>query len=113
MKPTLSGGSGGSDSITSDDATRPQLAGSAASAIRLGYSPLTERIYAGKMEADGHTMRDAKTDVTSDVLAAIKHYCPPGKERIIRENGKPAYLLQVLPLSNAQRERPAQEEEPR
>lgn len=78
-----------------------RFAGAARSAIRLGYSPLTDRIYAGKMEADGQTMRDAKTDVTSDMLAAIKHYCPPGKERIIRENGKPAYLLQVLPLPNA------------
>lgn len=41
------------------------------SSLRIASSPLTGRIYCGKLNKAGTAFLDGKVDVTSDVMAAI------------------------------------------
>lgn len=42
--------------------------------LRVGCSPLTNNIYAGRLCVDGHTWRDGKQDVTVDALVAVAEH---------------------------------------
>lgn len=69
--------------------------------IRLGFSPVSRRIYAGRMGADGETMRDDCEDVTSDVLGNVIEYVGVGRSRRIVADGVPSYEISVRVLPPA------------
>ena len=60
--------------------------------IRLGVSPLTETVYAGKLLKDGITWAPGKQDVTSDFIKCVldkfgPHVDAPGCECEIQTSG--------------------------
>lgn len=67
------------------------------SRLRVACAAVSGRIYAGRIRADGKEFIGRQTDVTSDVLAALMHYCPIGKERVIRKDGQPVAILKMFP----------------
>lgn len=73
--------------------------------LRVGYVKVLDRIHAVHASADGLFFEDS-VDVTSDVLAALVKYCPPGMERRIVVDGVPRFVLQIHPLDGAVRRRP-------
>ena len=42
--------------------------------VRVGCSPLSNNIYAGRLCVDGHTWQDGKQDVTIDALVAVAEH---------------------------------------
>jgi hypothetical protein len=55
--------------------------------VRIGVSPLTERVYVGTLRND-HEWRN-KVDRTNDFLAALLEWCPAGYEReIVGSDGR-------------------------
>lgn len=65
------------------------------SATRVAKSPMTNRIYAGRVCRDGVTWQAGKTDVTSDVLKAVVDLVTPGHTLSVSVGGKPAYEITV------------------
>lgn len=45
------------------------------SKLRIGNSPLTNTIYAGRLLKDQHTWAKGRQDVTIDALSAVADYC--------------------------------------
>lgn len=69
----------------------------------VAVSPLTNRIYAGKLTNKRDCWRDGKTDVTGAACAAVaQHVLAAGGEIVVTANGKPAYEIIVRDLSAAQ-----------
>ena len=63
---------------------------------RIGCSPLTNIIYAGKVNKDGQTWRSGtQQDVTSDVIQAIIHYVGIDKQLNVTLDGKPRYTILI------------------
>jgi hypothetical protein len=57
--------------------------------IRVQLSPLTLRIYAGRVNKAGDTWSGEKFDVTSDVFGAVIEMVRPGnKTTVTRQDGK-------------------------
>ena len=64
--------------------------------FHVGYSPLTQRIYAGHVAKDGVSWREGKTDVTTEVLLAVVGRIRPGyRQALIATNGGPSYEIEV------------------
>lgn len=63
--------------------------------IRIQCSPLTENIYAGRVNKAGTAWAGEKTDVTRDVLGAVIQKISAGNIITVNENGKPAYEIEV------------------
>ena len=71
--------------------------------IRIGTSPLSNNIYAGRVRKDGKTWRDAdKTDVTREAIGAVcEHAERFGAPITVNCNGKPKYRLTIDVLSSS------------
>lgn len=68
----------------------------------VAVSPLTNRIYAGKLTKDRLCWRDGKSDVTGEACAAVaQHVLAAGGETIVSANGQPAYEIIVRDLTAA------------
>lgn len=63
--------------------------------LRVQCSPLTEIIYAGRINKEGSAWAGEKTDVTSDVLGAVIQKIGAGNVITVNVNGKPAYEIEV------------------
>lgn len=74
------------------------------SKIRVQCSPLTKNIYAGRINKAGNTWASDPADVTSDVLGAVIQKIGAGSTIIVRENGKPAYEIEVRAITSAEQE---------
>lgn len=69
------------------------------SAIRVQCSPLTNLIYAGRINKTGDAWSGAKVDVTSDVLGAVITYVGAGNVITVNTNGIPAYEIEVRTIA--------------
>jgi hypothetical protein len=65
------------------------------SALRVQCSPLTQTIYAGRINKAGDAWSGEKTDVTSDVLGAVIQKVGVGNVITVNANGVPAYEIEV------------------
>jgi hypothetical protein len=63
--------------------------------IRVQPSPLTNTIYAGRINKTDSAWQGEKYDVTSDVIGSIIQYVGVGNIISVNENGKPAYEIEV------------------
>lgn len=63
--------------------------------IRVGCSPLTGTIFAGRLDKAGRLWSGAKFDVTNDVLGAVIQKVGAGNILTISEDGKPAFEIEV------------------
>jgi hypothetical protein len=45
------------------------------SQLRLGLSPLTQKVYAGQIKQNGYEWKQGKTDVTEDFVRCVVQYC--------------------------------------
>lgn len=63
--------------------------------LRIACSPLTGTIYAGKINKGGDAWRGEPLDVTSDVLGSVIAKIGAGNVIVVRENGQPAYEIEV------------------
>lgn len=62
-------------------------------------SPLTNRIYAGKLTKDRLCWRDGRTDVTGEACAAVAiHAETNGQPVVVYANGKPKWEITVKKL---------------
>lgn len=69
---------------------------SAPNPIRLGLSPLSERVYAGRVQKDGKVWRAGQQwDVTTDFLKAVIDFVGPDRSLVINVDGKPKYRVTV------------------
>jgi hypothetical protein len=69
--------------------------------LRVGCSPLSNRIYAGFLRPDGMhaTWRDGKTDVTGEACGAVAEHVIANKAPVVVTiNGVPKYELSVREL---------------
>lgn len=48
--------------------------------MRLGMSPLTKRVYAGHIKANGYEWKEGKKDVTEDFKRCVVQYCSESVE---------------------------------
>jgi hypothetical protein len=87
MKATKQSRSGGSSRTT-------------CSRLRVGNSPISNRIFAGKCAKDGLTWKAGKEDVTGDVLQAIIDHVTPGHEVDVTVDGVPKYRIRVTEISS-------------
>lgn len=65
------------------------------SKLRVGCSPLTKTIFAGRLNKAGNAWIGDPVDVTSDVLGSVIEKVGAGNVITVRENGKPAYEISV------------------
>lgn len=64
--------------------------------IRVGYSPLTKRIYAGHVAKDGVSWLEGKTDVTTEALLAVIGHIEPGNvTALTAKDGSHSYQIEV------------------
>lgn len=63
--------------------------------LRVGCSPLTNTIYAGRLNAAGDTWAGDKHDVTSDCLGAVIQYVGADHVATVNENGVPTWKITV------------------
>lgn len=62
----------------------------------LGYSPLTERVYLGKVnKKKRNEWSGKKRDVTSNFIQVLLQKFTPGTDCTITVNGKPKYSVQI------------------
>jgi len=67
--------------------------------LHIAPSPITNRIYAGHVRADGCTWGANKTDVTGEACAAVaKHILMCGGEITVTKNGVRAYRLVAMEI---------------
>ena len=69
------------------------------SRLRVGKSPISNHIFAGKCAKDGLTWKAGKEDVTGDVLQAIIDYVTPGHEVNVTVDGVLKYRIRVTEIS--------------
>jgi hypothetical protein len=62
--------------------------------LRLGVSPLTKTVFAGRVNKKGDVWVDRK-DVTQDFLRCVFDYFEPDKENTITSDGKPVFTVTV------------------
>ena len=73
------------------------------SVLDIATSPLTNRIYAGKVLKDGVTWSVHKQDVTGKACGAVcEHVMLNGEPVVVTCNGKPKYEITVRLLSEHQ-----------
>ena len=69
------------------------------SALHVGVSPLTNRIFAGTVLKDGRTWGANKSDVTGAACGAVAEHVIANKGPVIVTcNGKPKYEIRVIEL---------------
>lgn len=67
--------------------------------IHIATSPLTNRIYTGKVLKDGMTWGVGKTDVTGAACGAVaEHVLANGEPVIVSNKGVPVYEITVRKL---------------
>lgn len=67
--------------------------------IHVGTSPLTNRIYAGRLLKSKDGWAEGKQDVTGLACAAVsQHVLAAGHPVVVTENGKPKYEITVRDL---------------
>lgn len=62
--------------------------------LRLGVSPLTKTVFAGRVNKKGDVWVDRK-DVTQDFLRCVFDYFEPDTENTITSDGKPVFIVTV------------------
>jgi hypothetical protein len=68
--------------------------------IRVALSPLSGRVYAGRVNKDGMTWREGhKWDVTGDVIRAVVHLLERGPH-LVRVDNEPTYVLKLEKISS-------------
>ena len=68
--------------------------------IRLGTSPLTGRIYAGRPAKDGMSFKGERFDVTSDVLKCTAEKIGIGNQVNVEVDGVVQFIIAVLPANH-------------
>lgn len=63
--------------------------------IQLGASPLTDRVYLGKVEAKNPGRWREKVDCTGKFLGALMEWTPPGTVRLITDNHGNSFEIEV------------------
>ncbi len=67
--------------------------------VRIGCSPLSGRIYAGKLNKNGKEWA-SKVDVTNEACGAvIEHGLYNKGSVVVNVNGKPAYEIKIITLN--------------
>lgn len=68
--------------------------------LHVAVSPLSNRIYAGRILRDGVTWGSRTKDVTGQACAAVaQHVLAAGGATVVTCNGKPAYRIVVQDLT--------------
>lgn len=68
--------------------------------LHVATSPITNRIYAGRLLKDGATWGGKTKDVTGQACAAVAQYVlAAGGATVVTCNGKPAYRIVVQDLT--------------
>ena len=62
--------------------------------LRLGVSPLTKTVFAGRLNKKGNLWVD-KVDITEDFLRCCVDYFEPNTENTIMADGKPVFIVTV------------------
>ena len=62
--------------------------------LRLGVSPITKTVYAGRLNKKGDTWI-YKKDITEDFLRCCVDYFDPGTENTLSVDGEPTYIITV------------------
>jgi len=62
--------------------------------LRLGVSPLTKTVFAGRINKKGNSWIE-KVDVTQDFLRCCVDYFEPNTENTITSDGKPMFIITV------------------
>ena len=62
--------------------------------LRLGVSPITKTVFAGRLNKKESLWLEKK-DVTQDFLRCCIDYFEPNTENIISSNGEPAFIITV------------------
>ena len=65
------------------------------SKLRVQTSPLSNKIYVGRINKQGDAWSGEPQEVTSDVLGSIIQYIGVNKTVTVNENGKPKYSIEV------------------
>ncbi len=66
--------------------------------IKLGVSPLTDRVYMGTVSKKDPTLWNQKRDAVSDLCQAVLTWIPPGTVREIRGRDGARYEIEVRKL---------------
>lgn len=66
--------------------------------LRVGCSPITKTIYAGRVNDAGDMWSGKKHDVTNDVIGAIIEKIGSNNKMVISEDGVPVYEISVRAL---------------
>ena len=68
--------------------------------IRIQKSPLTNRIFAGKINKAGNAWLGDKQDVTGEACAAVAlHAIAKGGTIVVTANGEPEWEITVTPVA--------------
>ena len=62
--------------------------------LKLGVSPITKRVYAGRVSKKGNTWLD-KVDITEQFLQCCLAYFDANTENTISADDKPVYIITV------------------
>lgn len=62
--------------------------------LKLGVSPLTDTVFAGRLNKKGN-MWQQKVDVTEQFLGCVIQYFKPGTENTISADGKPVAKITI------------------
>lgn len=73
--------------------------------LRLGCSPLSGRVYVGRLDKTGRNFTDGKHEVTGDFIAAlVDHLKFHGGETRIYADGKHAFTVTMQEANNRSNE---------
>ena len=74
--------------------------------IQIGASPLTDRMYLGKVDAKDPGLWRDKVDCTSKFLGALMDWTPPGTVRLITDNHGNSFEIEVRKVAATQEQKP-------
>lgn len=68
--------------------------------VHVGTSPLTNKIYAGRLSKDGKSWGAGKVDVTGAACGAVvEHVMARGGSVVVSRNGEPAFEITVRAIA--------------
>lgn len=70
--------------------------------LKLGVSPLTKNVYAGRLNKQG-TIWQQKVDITGQFLSCVLHYFDHGTENTITADGEPVARITIERLDGPQK----------
>ena len=63
--------------------------------LHIGVSPLTDSVYVGTVNKRDRGLWNQKRDMTSNFIAAVMDWAPPGTIRMVSDNKGNSYEIEV------------------